>query len=104
MVFQIVANDAAFVAGPVIRNTNAAPGDNPVNINAAATGTDAVAWTRNRQTPYVPSPLLYGDALYFLKHYQGQLTSVRASAANLDNLDRLVVATEPEHQLTNERV
>ena len=30
-------------------------------------GTDAVAWTYNRDTPYVPSPLLYDDKLYFFK-------------------------------------
>lgn len=42
------------------------------------TGTDRVAWTRNKATPYVPSPLLYGDALYFLTHYQGVLTRVAA--------------------------
>jgi outer membrane protein assembly factor BamB len=29
------------------------------------TGTDAVAWTLNKGTPFVPSPLLYGDRLYF---------------------------------------
>ena len=28
-------------------------------------GTDAVAWTHTKSTPYVPSPLLYGDLLYF---------------------------------------
>lgn len=42
------------------------------------TGTDHVVWTRHRHTPYVPSPLLYGDKLYFLKHYQGYLTCVDA--------------------------
>jgi outer membrane protein assembly factor BamB len=42
------------------------------------TGTDAVIWTRNRDTPYVPSPILYGGALCFLKHYQGFLTCVDA--------------------------
>lgn len=42
------------------------------------TGTDAVAWTRDRDTPYVPSPLLHGDTLCFLKHYQGFLTCVEA--------------------------
>lgn len=42
------------------------------------TATDAVLWRRDRDTPYVPSPLLYGDELYFLKHYQGLLTAVRA--------------------------
>src|SRR5262249_48120014 len=42
------------------------------------TGTKQVAWSRNRATPYVPSPLLYGEALYFLGHYQGVLTRVDA--------------------------
>ena len=31
-----------------------------------------------RGTPYVPSPLLYGDSLYFLTHYQGIITRVNA--------------------------
>lgn len=43
------------------------------------TGTDRVAWTRHRGTPYVPSPLLYGDALYFIYHYQGILTRLHAT-------------------------
>jgi len=42
------------------------------------TGTSQVAWDRFRGTPYVPSPLLYGDSLYFLTHYQGVLTRVNA--------------------------
>ena len=42
------------------------------------TGTDRVAWTRSRGTPYVPSPLLYGESLYFLRHYQGILTRLNA--------------------------
>ncbi len=42
------------------------------------TGSDRVAWSRSRGTPYVPSPLLYGDSLYFLTHYQGILTRVTA--------------------------
>ncbi len=42
------------------------------------TGTDRVAWSRSRGTPYVPSPLLYGDSLYFLTHYQGILSRVSA--------------------------
>jgi outer membrane protein assembly factor BamB len=28
-------------------------------------GTDAIAWTYKKSTPYVPSPLLYGGKLYF---------------------------------------
>jgi outer membrane protein assembly factor BamB len=42
------------------------------------TGTKQVAWTRNKATPYVPSPLLYDNSLYFLGHYQGVLTRVNA--------------------------
>jgi outer membrane protein assembly factor BamB len=42
------------------------------------TGTDAVVWSRSRDTPYVPSPVLYEDTLCFLKHYQGLLTCVEA--------------------------
>ncbi len=42
------------------------------------TSTDHVVWTRSRGTPYVPSPLLSGDALYFLTHYQNVLTRVDA--------------------------
>jgi len=40
------------------------------------TGTAAVAWSRDRDTPYVPSPLLYGDTLYYLKSNSGILTAV----------------------------
>jgi outer membrane protein assembly factor BamB len=42
------------------------------------TGTSQVAWQRSRGTPYVPSPLLYGEALYFLTHYQGIISRVEA--------------------------
>ncbi|MCI0446819.1 PQQ-like beta-propeller repeat protein [bacterium] len=42
------------------------------------TGSNQVAWARDRDTPYVPSPLLYDDKLYFLKHYQGILSCVNA--------------------------
>src|SRR5437867_6237832 len=34
------------------------------------TGTDRVVWKLNRSTPYVSSPLLYDDTLYFLRHNQ----------------------------------
>ena len=42
------------------------------------TGTNRVAWTRHRGTPYVPSLLLYGDVLYVVYHYQGILTRLYA--------------------------
>ncbi len=38
------------------------------------TGTDHVAWKLNRLTPYVSSPLLYDDTVYFLRHNQNVLS------------------------------
>jgi outer membrane protein assembly factor BamB len=38
------------------------------------TDTDRVAWKLNRLTPYVSSPLLYDDTLYFLRHNQNILS------------------------------
>jgi outer membrane protein assembly factor BamB len=38
------------------------------------TGTDAIAWTHNRSTPYVPSPLLYDDRLYYFAVNNGTLS------------------------------
>ena len=46
------------------------------------TGTAHVAWSRNQRTPYVPSPLLYDGALYFLYHYQGVLSRVAAKTGD----------------------
>ncbi len=43
------------------------------------TGAAAVLWEYDRDTPYVPSPLLYGDTLYFLKHNKGVLSAFNAS-------------------------
>ena len=42
------------------------------------TGTRQVIWQRTRGAPYVPSPLLYGDSLYFIRHFQGIITRVNA--------------------------
>jgi outer membrane protein assembly factor BamB len=43
------------------------------------TGTDAIVWERDRDTPYVPSPLLYDGVLYFLKSNSGILTALDAT-------------------------
>ena len=42
------------------------------------TNTPAVAWTMDRDTPYVPSPLVYQGVVYFLKTNSGLLTAVDA--------------------------
>ena len=38
-------------------------------------GSEAVVWEHNRDTPYVPSPLLYDGTLYFLKSNDGILSA-----------------------------
>ena len=38
------------------------------------TGSKQVMWSRRKGCPYVPSPLLYGDSLYTLQHYQGLIS------------------------------
>jgi outer membrane protein assembly factor BamB len=42
------------------------------------TGTNAIAWTLDRDTPYVPSPLLYDGILYLLKTNSGILSAFDA--------------------------
>ena len=44
------------------------------------TDTGYVVWTRDRDTSYVPSPLLHDGRLYFLKHSHGFLTAVEAAS------------------------
>jgi outer membrane protein assembly factor BamB len=41
-------------------------------------GSPAIAWKLDRDTPYTPSPLLYGDELYFLKGNNGLLSCFTA--------------------------
>ncbi len=50
------------------------------------TGTDSIAWTHKKSTPYVPSPLLYGDKLYFYASNNGRLSCLdsKSGAALVD--------------------
>lgn len=43
---------------------------------------DAILWTHDRDTPYVPSPLLYGDELYFIKGNNGILSCLDATSGD----------------------
>jgi outer membrane protein assembly factor BamB len=40
---------------------------------------EATAWSRQSNTPYVPSPLLYDGILYFLRVNKGHLTAVASA-------------------------
>jgi outer membrane protein assembly factor BamB len=48
------------------------------------TGTEQVVWFRRRGTPYVPSPLLYGDSIYNMQHYQGVIVRLDAKTGKED--------------------
>jgi outer membrane protein assembly factor BamB len=52
-------------------------------------GHEALLWSRDRDTPYVPTPLLYEGRLYYLKHNRGILTSVDARSGELLFAERL---------------
>ncbi|MGD8395878.1 MAG: PQQ-binding-like beta-propeller repeat protein [Acidobacteriota bacterium] len=47
------------------------------------TGTDAIVWSYDRDTPYVPSPLLYDGILYMLKSNNGILTAFNARTGDI---------------------
>jgi outer membrane protein assembly factor BamB len=54
------------------------------------TDTPAVLWKLKRHTPYVPSPLLLGDQLYFLKGNNGLLSAANLQTGKLRlNAERL---------------
>jgi outer membrane protein assembly factor BamB len=64
------------------------------------TGTDHVAWRLNRLTPYVSSPLLYDDTLYFLRHNQNVLSRLdpltgkpRGESLRLDGLNDFIFSS-----------
>ena len=46
------------------------------------TGTDHIAWSKTRSTPYVPSPILLNGWLYYLRHYQGILSRANAKTGS----------------------
>ena len=56
------------------------------------TGKPAIAWSYDKDTPYVPSPLLYKGALYFLKSNSAVLTRIDVATGKpsyTQRLDRL---------------
>jgi outer membrane protein assembly factor BamB len=50
----------------------------PLGSIGDITGTDRIAWHYKTNTPYVPSPLLVGDRLYFTKWFSPILTCLDA--------------------------
>jgi len=72
-----VAGDGMVYAG----STYDRPGVLAVRLDSAKgdiTGTRHVAWVRTQGAPYVPSPLLYGESLYFVAQYRNVVSRVNA--------------------------
>lgn len=68
----------------------------PLDARGDITDSDKIIWRYTRDTPYVPSPLLYGDSLYFNKSNSGILTCLDAKtgkavieAQRLDDLSNI---------------
>ena len=64
------------------------------------TGTDHVVWKTTRMPPYVSSPLLYDDTLYFVRHNQNILSRVdpltgkpRDESLRLDGIKDFIFAS-----------
>ncbi len=46
-------------------------------------GTDAIAWQLDEGAPYIPSPLLYGDKIYFIEHMKAIISCYKADTGEL---------------------
>ncbi len=55
----------------------------PLDQSGDLTGTDKIAWKADRGTPYIPSPLLYDNRLYFTKSNDGLLTCLDAATGKV---------------------
>ncbi len=55
----------------------------PLDQSGDLTGTDKIAWKAERGTPYIPSPLLYDNRLYFTQSNDGLLTCLDAATGKV---------------------
>ena len=53
------------------------------------TGKPAIVWSYDKDTPYVPSPLLYKGGLYFLKTNSAILTRIDVATGKPSYTERL---------------
>lgn len=73
----VAANDMVYVMSGFRGNALQAIHLSEAKGNIA--GSKALVWTLDRDTPYTPSPLLYGNMLYFLKRNDGILACFNAN-------------------------
>jgi outer membrane protein assembly factor BamB len=55
----------------------------PLDARGDVTGSDKILWSYKRGTPYVPSPLLVGDRLYFTESNNPRLTCLNAKTGEV---------------------
>jgi outer membrane protein assembly factor BamB len=55
----------------------------PLDQRGDLTDTDKIAWQLGRGTPYIPSPLLYGNRLYFTQSNEGILSCADAETGKI---------------------
>ena len=55
----------------------------PLDANGDVTGSDKILWSYKRGTPYVPSPLLSGDRLYFTSTNEPLLSCLNAKTGEV---------------------
>ncbi|HEY7327435.1 MAG TPA: PQQ-binding-like beta-propeller repeat protein [Gemmataceae bacterium] len=55
----------------------------PLDATGDMTGSDKIVWSYKRGTPYVPSPLLSGDRLYFTQTNEPLLTCLNAKTGEV---------------------
>lgn len=82
---NVVSSPVAGFGLVFVGSTYDKPGTWAIRMDGARgdiTGSDHVVWRRSRGASYVPTPLLYGDALYYLAHFQGILTRVDAKSGD----------------------
>ncbi len=63
--------------GNLMQAINLAKAKGPIN------DTKAIAWTFDRHTPYVPSPVLYEDRICFIKHFKNIFTCLDAASGEV---------------------
>ncbi|MBZ0256337.1 PQQ-like beta-propeller repeat protein, partial [bacterium] len=55
----------------------------PLDSKGDITGTDKIAWSLTKNTPYIPSPLLVKDRIYFTKDRNPIMTCVNADTGEI---------------------
>ena len=54
----------------------------PLSATGDISDSDDIIWSTHQGTPYIPSPLLYDDMLYFNQSNQTTLTCLNASTGD----------------------